>query len=300
MTSLLLATEHIKGPHIDYQGLSPLLAPLGGALIVLIVSLFPGRFVQRMLVPLLTLAALFAGIGLAIWRWNPVDCAADRRGRAGRRQPRATASPILVFTAGIATVFLSWRSSLAEEVGPRRATTRCCSARSPAWCCSPRRENLITLFIGLELLSIPLYVLCGARVREEKSLEAGLKYLIIGSVGSATLLYGLALIYGASGSTDFGEDLRLDLVVRRARRPAAADRHRADRDGARVQGLGRAVPPVDARRLPGRPHPDHRVHGGVDQGRGVRDLPALLRRGRSASSRPTGRPRSPRWRRSRS
>jgi NADH-quinone oxidoreductase subunit N len=62
-------------------------------------------------------------------------------------------------------------------------------------------ENLITLFIGIELLSIPLYVLCASRVKHERSLESGLKYLVIGSVGSATLLYGLALIYGATGTT---------------------------------------------------------------------------------------------------
>ena len=40
-------------------------------------------------------------------------------------------------------------------------------------------------------------------MRREGSLESGLKYLIIGSVGSATLVYGLALVYGATGSTDF-------------------------------------------------------------------------------------------------
>ena len=61
------------------------------------------------------------------------------------------------------------------------------------------RENLVTLFIGFELLSIPLYVMCATEMRREHSLESGLKYLIIGSVGSATLLYGLALIYGATG-----------------------------------------------------------------------------------------------------
>src|SRR5206468_6038235 len=65
-------------------------------------------------------------------------------------------------------------------------------------------QNLITLFIGIELLSIPLYILCAAEHRREASLESGLKYLVIGSVGSATLLYGLALIYGATGSTDYG------------------------------------------------------------------------------------------------
>ena len=59
-------------------------------------------------------------------------------------------------------------------------------------------QNTVALFLGLELLSIPLYVLCATEMRREHSLESGLKYLIVGSVGSATLLYGLALIYGAT------------------------------------------------------------------------------------------------------
>ena len=54
-------------------------------------------------------------------------------------------------------------------------------------------------------------------MRREHSLESGLKYLIVGSVGSATLLYGLALIYGATGATDFAGD-------RRASSRAAASR----------------------------------------------------------------------------
>ena len=64
-------------------------------------------------------------------------------------------------------------------------------------------QNLIAFFVALELLSVPLYVLCGSALRRERSLESGLKYLIVGSLGSATLLYGLAFIYGGSGSTDF-------------------------------------------------------------------------------------------------
>jgi NADH-quinone oxidoreductase subunit N len=66
-------------------------------------------------------------------------------------------------------------------------------------------QDIITLFLGLELLSIPLYILCAAEYRREGSLESGLKYLIIGSVGSATLLYGLAMIYGATGQTGFNQ-----------------------------------------------------------------------------------------------
>ena len=68
--------------------------------------------------------------------------------------------------------------------------------------------NLVTLFVGIELLSIPLYVMCALDLHRRTSLESGLKYLVIGSVGSATLLYGLAFIYGASGSTDFAEIAR--------------------------------------------------------------------------------------------
>ena len=64
-------------------------------------------------------------------------------------------------------------------------------------------QNLVILFVAIELLSVPLYVLCGAARRRADSLESGLKYLIVGSLGSATLLYGLAFIYGGSGSTDF-------------------------------------------------------------------------------------------------
>ena len=68
--------------------------------------------------------------------------------------------------------------------------------------------NSETRFVGIELLSIPLYVLCALDMHRRGSLEAGLKYLVIGSVGSATLLYGLSFIYGASGSTDFAQIAR--------------------------------------------------------------------------------------------
>ncbi len=64
-------------------------------------------------------------------------------------------------------------------------------------------QNLVSFFVAIELLSVPLYVLCGSALWRRESLEAGLKYLIVGSLGSATLLYGLAFIYGGSGSTDF-------------------------------------------------------------------------------------------------
>jgi len=65
--------------------------------------------------------------------------------------------------------------------------------------------NLMTLFLGLEWFSIALYILCALDTNRAKSLEAGLKYLIIGGFGSAILLFGSALVYGATGQLGFHE-----------------------------------------------------------------------------------------------
>lgn len=63
-------------------------------------------------------------------------------------------------------------------------------------------EDLLMIFLGLELTSIPLYVLAAFNKESRASAEAGLKYFLIGSVSAAFLLYGLSLIYGVTGSTN--------------------------------------------------------------------------------------------------
>ena len=101
---------------------------------------------------------------------------------------------------------LSWREPAAERPGeePRHGEFQALLLSSVlGMVLLAQAQNLIAFFVSLELLSVPLYVLCGSAVRRAESLESGLKYLIVGSLGSATLLYGLAFIYGGSGSTDF-------------------------------------------------------------------------------------------------
>jgi NADH-quinone oxidoreductase subunit N len=63
-------------------------------------------------------------------------------------------------------------------------------------------NDLIAIFVALELLSIPLYVLAAFRAPELKSEESGMKYFILGAFASAFLVYGAALIYGATGTTN--------------------------------------------------------------------------------------------------
>src|ERR671936_2566973 len=66
-------------------------------------------------------------------------------------------------------------------------------------------STLLTLFLGLEWFSISLYILCAIDSELEGALEAGLKYLIVGGFGSAMLLFGSALVYGATGRLEFHE-----------------------------------------------------------------------------------------------
>jgi NADH-quinone oxidoreductase subunit N len=66
-------------------------------------------------------------------------------------------------------------------------------------------NDLIVLFLGLEILSIALYVLAGSHLRRAESQEAALKYFVLGAFSSAVFLYGAALTYGATGSTNFTE-----------------------------------------------------------------------------------------------
>lgn len=65
--------------------------------------------------------------------------------------------------------------------------------------------DLITLFVGLELLSITSYVLVGIRKKQLRSNEAAFKYVVLGGIASAFILYGMSFLYGLSGSTNLQE-----------------------------------------------------------------------------------------------
>jgi NADH-quinone oxidoreductase subunit N len=79
-------------------------------------------------------------------------------------------------------------------------------------------RNMTTLFLGIEILSIPLYVLAASKKLDVRSNEAGFKYLIMGSFASAFLLFGIALIYGACGTFDL-EEIRTYITTHGASLP---------------------------------------------------------------------------------
>src|SRR2546421_5785882 len=118
-----------------------------------------------------------------------------------RRDRFGALAQVIIAGAGLLTVGVSYAQRMRDEhVAEYYALL---AAAGAGMCFLVTANNLMTLFLGLEWFSIALYILCAIDLELEGSLEAGLKYLIIGSFGSAVLLFGSALVYGATGRLAF-------------------------------------------------------------------------------------------------
>jgi NADH-quinone oxidoreductase subunit N len=191
--------HHLRGPHIDWVGLAPFVTLSGGALVVLIVGLLRSALARERAVPVVTLLAIGVTVAFQIVHFHHHATIVSG---ALAIDELALVLDLIFAVAAIAVVLLSWRANAPRESGQGEYHSLLLFSMLGMEILVSS-QNLITLFIGIELLSIPLYVLCASESRREGSLESGLKYLVIGSVGSATLVYGLAMIYGATGSMDF-------------------------------------------------------------------------------------------------
>ncbi|MEZ5076112.1 MAG: NADH-quinone oxidoreductase subunit N [Solirubrobacterales bacterium] len=184
-------------PSIDYAGISPLIALTAGICVVLLSAVSP----LRRWAPALTMVTLAAAAGLLIWRWNEnLELVAG----ALRLDNLAISISLIAILTAAFCVLLSIRERAVEEAGSGEYHALLLGSVLGMTLLA-QAENLVSFFVAIEILSIPLYVLCATNLRREGSLESGLKYLIVGSLGSATLLYGMAFLYGGSGSTDFAE-----------------------------------------------------------------------------------------------
>ena len=147
----------------------------------------------------------------------------------------------------------------------------------------PAANDLLTMFVALEVLSLPLYLLCGlARHRRLLSQEASVKYFLLGAFSSAFFLYGVALLYGAT------DTLSLPGI---ARSLAGKPTDSTALIGVALLSVGLlfkvgavAIPFVDPRRLSRCADRDHRVHGRGYQSRGVRRAAAGCLRGVAAAA----------------
>ena len=198
--------EPFRNPGVDWAALSPVLVLLGGAGLVLLASPFLPARVRRPFAAIAALACLAgAGVAAAIL-FTLDDTGRAIIGDAIRRDRLAEVGQMIVAGAGLLAVGVSYREPAEDErVGEYYALLL---AAVGGMAFFVQANNLMTLFLGLEWFSISLYILTAIAVERLPSLEAGLKYLIVGSFGSAILLFGSALVYGSTGALQLAEIAR--------------------------------------------------------------------------------------------
>ena len=267
-----------NAPHVDYGALAPVIALTAGICVVLLMGVF--RPLKEGVGPM-TVVVLAAAAGLLIAQW---DEPANLISGAMRLDDLAIAISLIAIGMALFTVFLSIGERAVEEAGEGEYHALLLGSVL-GMVLLAQAQNLVTFFVAIETLSIPLYILCATDMRREGSLESGLQVpdRRLARLGDAALRDGLHL--RRLGLDRLRRDRKGDRADRRARRSADPGRDRDDGGRPGLQDLDRALPPVDARRLRGRADPGDELHGGGDQGGGLRGLRPLLRRRPRAAGR---------------
>jgi NADH-quinone oxidoreductase subunit N len=191
----------IDTPSVDWLALSPELSLLAAAAVCLLAAVLLPGWARRGSGAFVALAGfvtagIFAGVV-----YDRSATATLEVGSAIARDRLGAFGAIIVCGSGILAVFTAYSHRMSRSyVAEYYALLATAGA---GMCFLLHAHNLMTLFLGLEWFSIALYVICAIDMELETSLESGLKYLIIGSFGSAALLFGSALVYGATGKLEF-------------------------------------------------------------------------------------------------
>ena len=210
MGPLLAATSTFKAPYIDYHAIAPELVLTVVIVLVLLLDLVVDETQKHRVTQ-------FAGVGLLL-SFVPVLTLALKgisdspRSMFGGAYVVDTFSLVFKGLFILTTYVVLLMSQNYIEEGDyyegEYSFLVLSSVLGMIVMCSAR--DLITIFVALELLSIPAYMLAGWRKRDLKSNEASLKYYLLGVLSSAVMLYGMSLLFGVTGSTlltDIGEGI---------------------------------------------------------------------------------------------
>ena len=222
-----------EAPHIEYGMLSPLFIVFGVALAGVLVEAFAARRHRYLVQTLLALAGLAGALTATILVATGLE---DHAGGAAHGSIAAEGAiavdgpsvflwgillvlsfaSVLLFAErhldGGLTAFAGQAAALPGTEAERQASSRGLEHTEVfplmlfavgGMMLFPASNDLLTMFVALEVLSLPLYLLCGlARRRRLLSQEAALKYFMLGAFSSGFFLYGVALVYGYAGSTN--------------------------------------------------------------------------------------------------
>ena len=201
MMGVVLAQLPVRTPSVDWAGLLPVLLPAAGALVLLIVrSLVPSRVAPVVLDAVWTFAVAVAGLVSVIVLWQrDAEVQAFGRELVMDRIALFVTAVVLGSVALVAPTLPRY----CKRVGVASAELCVLILLAAAGAVvMAGAADLIVLFLGLETMSIAAYVMAALNLRRLESLEAGLKYFVLGAFSTAFLLFGIALVYGATGTTN--------------------------------------------------------------------------------------------------
>ncbi|HZR95227.1 MAG TPA: NADH-quinone oxidoreductase subunit N [Gaiellaceae bacterium] len=193
----------IHAPHVDWFSISTIVALLGTSFVVLLGAVLVPRSIRRPFSATVSSLGFVGGLVASIWLY--VDSANGHTTIAGAfdRDRWTALAQIVICATGLAASLVAWEHIARRSDEHVAEFFALLLAAGAGMCFFVGSENLMVMFLGLEWFSIALYIMCAIDYDTEGSLEAGLKYLIVGSFGSAALLFGSALVYGATNRIDF-------------------------------------------------------------------------------------------------
>jgi len=202
------ATTPLVLPKIDYLAILPVLVLLGGAVAMLAVSSVQRRPLSPTVVTTMTVGVTLAALSVSLVQWF------DVANHGGHGHVTIDAAVVEDGFSALVAVLVSCAAFLSALVGdgwmrrervtgPEFHVLMLVSASGAI--IMGAANDLIVIFLGLEILSIALYVLAAMNARRAESGEAALKYFVLGAFSSAVFLYGVALVYGATGTTNLGQ-----------------------------------------------------------------------------------------------
>jgi NADH-quinone oxidoreductase subunit N len=197
MTNLAFISPAIP-PDVDFRLLMPEMILSITGIVVMLVDAFSRKTTQRWATGNLTLLGLLASAGSCIWLWKEAVNLPDTAfvGMIALDRFRLSFTLVFIVVAGL-TVLVSMVWVERESLPAGEFHTLLLFA-TVGMMLMASGNDLVMIFLGLEILSISTYVMAGFRKHDLRSNESSLKYFILGSFSSAFLLYGIALIYGAT------------------------------------------------------------------------------------------------------
>src|SRR6476661_2475435 len=177
--------------------LPELIVAVVGTAVMLIDSFIPGR---KLITGTLSMLGLIAAAVVLGIMWTQTGPAYAWNGMIAHDNLRLSFSFVFLFISAI-TILVStiWVEREGVPAGEYHALLLFATFGMMLMASG---NDLVVIFLGLETLSIATYVLAGLRKGDLKSNESAMKYFVLGSFASAFLLYGMALIYGATGTTN--------------------------------------------------------------------------------------------------